>query len=648
MMARLNEGQSGQNSQIGRNADTYEALKQKYLQQNRQNKEISRSHSVLTKRVHDLQIETTRLLTDNISLREQVLRLEVELARRDQERKTLQKNQATQKKLEEKMAEVGLLLKELNQPCTPLAKCSTPPDDDSSPYLESRLLRDSYIPGEGLEGYMPAIEEEVQSRRSSMNSERRRSTLNFADIELLPPAPEPYEPISDDDDDPPPSMNNVGSRPRRRRESDLIRQHTLIPESVPEPMKSVPTLTVPKPPKRKFAEKDLESSPISPDLDFRFSKLSARAAEAAKRQMETERPSSQNKEDNEDTAMAEAEPVEDSSKRITLSKSSHARRLSGSGNIPSLAARKALGPKSTNADPANSPIKIAARSEQKDPEHPGKQKISEKLPPTTTRIYRSNSVRDKDTPPPDLDPTATGGTATGRTARRTRPSVSYAEPSLRVKMRRAETGFVDAVTGEGKKVRRMTPVSEASSVRKKSLVEGEIVVKSEENDCVGTSKWMDLPSHKSTEETQGVTKSPTILNKEEGEEEERGEQRRESSYEDQPMLPPSVMTSRKRRTSSLITSLSGIYDHEQSDLKRKTDDSDRARSVGRSMSHLRSQSPDEEETRSRRSTLATRVMTLNPYDQDRGEDRDEDRGEDRESRRERAIGTSNRRRSMMV
>ncbi|KAF8248313.1 hypothetical protein K440DRAFT_257630 [Wilcoxina mikolae CBS 423.85] len=643
MMARLNEGQSGQNSQIGRNADAYEALKQKYLQQNRQNKEISRSHSVLTKRVHDLQIETTRLLTDNISLREQVLRLEVELARRDQERKTLQKNQATQKKLEEKMAEVGLLLRELNQPCTPLAKCSTPPDDDSSPYLESRLLRDSYIPGEGLEGYMPAIEEEAQSRRCSMNSERRRSTLNFADIELPPPAPESYEPVSDDDNDndPPPPMNNVESRPRRRRDSDLVRQHTSIPEPVPEPMKSVPTLAVPKPPKRKFAEKDLETSPISPDLDFRFSKLSARAAEAAKRQMEAERPSSQNNEDNEDTAMAEAEPAEDSSKRITLSKSSHARRLSGSGNIPSLAARKALGPKSTNADPANSPIKIAARSEQKDPEHPEKQKISEKLPPTTTRIYRSNSVRDKDTPPPESDPTATGGTATGRAARRTRPSVSYAEPSLRVKMRRAETGFVDAVTGEGK-VRRTTPVSEPSSARKKSLVEDEIVVKSEENDCAGTSKWMDLPSHKSTEEPQGVTKSPTILNEEEGEEEEeRKTRRRESAYEGQPILPSSVMTSRKRRTSSLVTSLSGINDHEQPDLKRKIDDSDRARSAGRLMSHPRSQSPDEEETRSRRSTLAARVKTLNPYD-------DEDRGEDRESRRERAVGTSNRRRSMMV
>jgi hypothetical protein len=117
-------------------------------------------------------------LTDNISLREQVLRLEVQLARRDQERKTLQKNQITQKKLEEKMVEFGLLLKELNQPCTPLGKSSTSPDDDdTSPYLESRLLRSSYIPGEGLEGYMPAIEEEAQSRRCSVNSERRRSSL---------------------------------------------------------------------------------------------------------------------------------------------------------------------------------------------------------------------------------------------------------------------------------------------------------------------------------------------------------------------------------------------------------------------------------------------------------------------------------------
>lgn len=168
------------------------------------------------------------------------------------------------------------------------------------------------------------------------------SLNSFADIELPPPAPEPYEP--DSDDDPPPPMNNVESRPRRRRDSELVRQYTSIPEPIPEPTKSISTLTVAKPPKRKFAEKDMETSPTSPNLDFRFSKLSARAAEAAKRQMETERPSSQNNEDNEDTAMAEAEPIEDPSKRTTLFKSSHARRLSGSGSIPSLAARKALGP----------------------------------------------------------------------------------------------------------------------------------------------------------------------------------------------------------------------------------------------------------------------------------------------------------------
>jgi hypothetical protein len=187
-------------------------------------------------------------------------------------------------------------------------------------------------------------------------------------------------------------------------------------------------------------------------------------------------------------------------------------------------------------------------------------------------------------------------------------------------MRRDDTGFVDAVTGEGKKVRRKTPVSESSSARKKSSMEKEIVVKSEEDDNTGASKWMDLPSLKSTEEPESVMKPHITLGDEESEE-ERETQRRESVYEDQTILPLSVITSRKRRTSSLVTSLSGMNDPEQPDLKRKID--------------------DDEETRGRKNTLIARVKTLNPYDA-------EDRGGDWEKGRDRAVGTSTRRRSMMV
>ena len=143
-------------------------------------------------------------------------------------------------------------------------------------------------------------------------------------------------------------MNNVEHRPRRRRDSDSLRRATSIPEPSPEPAKSAPALSVVKPPKRKFAEKDPELSltpPLPSDLKSRFSELSARAAEAAKHQMESESPLCQGGADNPDTPMAEAEPVDgDSPTRSTLPKINHARRLSASGNIPSLAARKALGP----------------------------------------------------------------------------------------------------------------------------------------------------------------------------------------------------------------------------------------------------------------------------------------------------------------
>lgn len=138
-------------------------------------------------RINTLQAEATRLLTENISLREQVLRLEVELERRNQERK---RNESTQKKLEEKMAQVGTLLRELNQPYSLPPRRTTVSSEDSegSPFLEPRLLRSSYVPGEGLDAYMPAIaEESQQSRRSSLNAERRRSSLKSG---LAPPPPQ--------------------------------------------------------------------------------------------------------------------------------------------------------------------------------------------------------------------------------------------------------------------------------------------------------------------------------------------------------------------------------------------------------------------------------------------------------------------------
>jgi hypothetical protein len=280
----------------------------------------------------------------------------------------LENNKGTIKLLEDKLADIGQLVKQLNQP----TDSSTPgrgtrsTSDGESPYLDSRLMRSSYVPGEGLEPIMPSIEEEAQSRRTSLASERRRSSYkyvfsfhrtyvartnlnfspSFADIELLPqPTPEIDEPGSDDE--PAPPMFNVEPRSRRRRDSHFVRQPDAVPEPVPSPAKSTP-IPSSKPPKRKLSERDPDPPATSTepeDHDFRFTKLSERVA-SKREQRNSEETRSRGfrfiRED-VDTATPEAETNEKEPKAPILLKGLD-RRLSSSGAIPPLAARQALGP----------------------------------------------------------------------------------------------------------------------------------------------------------------------------------------------------------------------------------------------------------------------------------------------------------------
>lgn len=231
-------------------------------------------------------------------------------------------------------------------------------------------------------------------------------------------------------------------------------------------------------------------------------------------------------------------------------------------------------------DPVNSPSKVAQKEA---PEYYSeKEKVSEKLQPTTTRSYRRNITRDKDTPPPETNDSAAA--ATSRTARRTRPTVSYAEPSLRDKMRREETGFVDAVKGEGK-MRRGSRKKAGKEDRELPISD----IKNEDLDIVGptTVHWMDLPPLKSA------------IHLEEADADRAKNPKTEvvvmMDGENHPLLPASIITSRKRRISSLVASLPGT-ESEPGDLKRKAEPTDeqRGRNSRRSMNRPRSRSPEVE------------------------------------------------------
>lgn len=91
-------------------------VKRKFM---RQNRDIARANSAQSLRIRNLENETSRLLADNLGLREQVLRLRLEIddgrARRIADNTAVIKSQ-----LETKLQEISALISNLNQTPTPV------------------------------------------------------------------------------------------------------------------------------------------------------------------------------------------------------------------------------------------------------------------------------------------------------------------------------------------------------------------------------------------------------------------------------------------------------------------------------------------------------------------------------------------------
>jgi hypothetical protein len=119
-------------------------------------------------RIQTLTRESSQLLAENISLRQEIVHLQAELERRDKQLEIHENNKGTIQLLEEKLADFNQLFKTLNQPV-----------ETESPYLPPRSMRSSHTPDKVLQPLMTPIEEEAQSsRRTSFASSRRRSSMS--------------------------------------------------------------------------------------------------------------------------------------------------------------------------------------------------------------------------------------------------------------------------------------------------------------------------------------------------------------------------------------------------------------------------------------------------------------------------------------
>ncbi|KAI0124598.1 hypothetical protein F4776DRAFT_655559 [Hypoxylon sp. NC0597] len=567
-MARLNEPMVS--------TDSIETLRRKFL---RQNRDIARVNSTQSLKIRSLENECVRLLSENLDLRGQVLRLQTELED-SKAQKIADHALEIKEKMEAQLAEWGNMLASLGH--EPMPKSRSPREPKRAKHRSSigRISmsewkrRDTVSSMKDLEaaaaqeGRLPPIWENKTCPRETLTRDEILALRSVVDDNDNSPdlGPPPVSRFVDED----PVKIDLPSRPNaskldysslEKASSELDTEHA--PPLTPEPDEekaeattdvtstdtelketkstiasvSQPTGQVVKSGlKRKLREEDEKENAI-------VSKLPAQPATAAKEP--PEKPSN-----------IKARPL---GRPIKLPSN---RKDARDKSFDSKAQRKPLGAKSSN-ECIKSPKKAAkppALEEVTKEDLKGKNSATVEIPapqppqpvPVATVEIETESLSAepnlavpdtpeptpreevRDTPPP-TDISSRGDTSRG--SRRARAAVSYAEPNLRDKMRRPTKQLFDAVAGEGKHIRRtsQSKKEEFPSSGPSSAVKSE-----------GKSKsWKDLPpAHSTPTPTPDVMASPLA--------------RKGSRTSPSDELPTSVVMDRKKRNSTIATAPQGV------------------------------------------------------------------------------------------
>ncbi|PNP41049.1 hypothetical protein TGAMA5MH_06917 [Trichoderma gamsii] len=508
-MARLNE--------MPAPAESIETLRKKML---RQNRELAKTNNIRALRIRELENECACMLSENLELRSRILELEKQVGDNESQR-IADHAMAIKAKLESQLTEWGSLIAELG--LEPPAKRHSPmirrrPKQTmgfsaSRPSPSQRRLREIARDVEEL-GH---ISENKSYSRRSMNPEQIMALRSEADFEaespeLGPPpiskyieedpvkidSPTRSKPLKDDDE-----ISNDSSKARKLEPPVSL---SISKSNSNQGSVSSPPIEVER--KKEQNERPViaprrgrppKNTPIEPLKAGSKRKFGARDDEEYTQPQKVTDENSISKTLGEKTLLrgkADGRSVNDLAK---LRKSS---QLDLSENI-----RKPLSAKSTNDD-VNSPKKIpklkssivddilAAKINAVKPKAaPGRPPKSTKLssvkaetvPILTVEPHKlSDDMHDLaapiresslfspsspaiatlldgsrgDTPPPN-DISSSGETS--RPSRRNRMTISYAEPNLRVKMRRPTKELFDAVAGEGKYARRISNYDPAMS-----------------------------------------------------------------------------------------------------------------------------------------------------------------------------------------
>ena len=517
----------------------FEEVRRRFI---RQNRELAKNNSSQSLRIRSLELEVSRLLADNLELRNQVLRLqnEVDLAQR---RAGGRVKADLREKLEALMGIVDEMDDEDGQSGRTQPKEKKPLEGnwrERQPLTE--LMRDSQ---------MPTIQEDKQYPRRTLGAEEvqaiRLSDHSSNESPDLGPPPVahfdydnagdpvknasplrskvslPPETSTGEDEEELPATLSINLETRRKRKDGQprieMRRRSMMPPQSPEKEAEQPSTILRTGAKRKLADREAEK-PIRPPSkgDFTFSR---------KTNGEDAKPSSVLDDRSDQSAVGAA--------------------------LPDKPSRKVLGDKSVNMSPQKA--KTAPLTEKPENEKPIKP-VASRFQPTgkdkdkdrdaiSSRRRRTSSIplpsppheevqvfetveippppesalpaldihpktpagidlfsptpsepsarpeggRSGTPPPGDLSTLSTTTDGGARPSRRARSAVNYAEPSLNAKMRRPGKQMVDAISGLQHHSQAMS-LSHARESGSRSVIKAEPV---EDGDEEAEERWKSLP-----------------------------------------------------------------------------------------------------------------------------------------------------------
>ncbi|RDW62797.1 hypothetical protein BP5796_11099 [Coleophoma crateriformis] len=532
-MARLNEPAAS--------TESLESLKRKFM---RQNRDIARVNSTQSQRIRNLENEVSRMLADNLRLREQIIRQQNELENNRSQR-IVDHAGAIKSQLEAKLLEIGALItglgdeapqqKKPSPKAGPTSRKSLSKSPDQKNWKNLCSLSDAVA---GHEGRLPPIPENKTYPRRTLElqeltailAEQAAETTDSPEI-----GPPPISKFVDEDpvkiDLPNRSHESEGEDPgsldpalsinleqrKKRRESGSV-ETKKITSQTDENREDAEPLRIGA--KRKLSVREDDDSESSrrhkeaSDDSFLFARLTGEVqtrlgppAEKTKtqnaREMAVANGGSQKKITSEISARRVLAPksVNNSPRKVSKPKAVDEVKAAKA----ELAKKEASRDRPRALEKKSEPIPVEAETIpildpvdiQVEPETPAALDLfsPQSSLPSTAR------AESRDTPPPtDLGASAEAQ----RPSRRARGAVSYAEPNLRDKMRRPTKELVDAVARE--EARR------TASIKLEDEVQRAIKIKAEpETD----DAWKSLPMQSSIPVEAGSPLSgktpPTIL-----------------------------------------------------------------------------------------------------------------------------------------